>query len=204
MTDAKLRTVLAAAPAIALRTVVTRFVFERHRMRATSPAGAAKIGGRYNPAGIEALYTSFTRTAALAEFTQDYGDAEPIAVSCMLSLLISLDRVVDLTEPALLREFGNGRSRANGPTNPARGARRRTPGRRCKCRRHRWDHRLERAGGRRKKPGHLSGERCAQAGVRGRHLRTATRDYPLSITRAAFQPEAPITPPPGCVAAPHM
>ena len=26
----------------------------------------------------------------------------------------------------------------------------------------------------------------------------------LSITRAAFQPEAPMTPPPGCVAAPHM
>ena len=96
MTDAKLQTVLAAVPANALRAVVTRFVFERHRMRATSPAGSAKAGGRYNPAGIEALYTSFTRAAALAEFTRKYTDAEPIAASCMLSLLVSLDRVVDL------------------------------------------------------------------------------------------------------------
>jgi RES domain-containing protein len=118
MTDAKLRTVLAAAPAIALRTVVTRFVFERHRMRATSPAGAAKTGGRYNPAGIYALYTSFTRAAALAEFTQDYTDAEPIAAACMLSLLISLDRVVDLTEPALLRELETDEAAVTSPRIP--------------------------------------------------------------------------------------
>jgi len=106
MTDAKLRTVLAAAPSIPIRGVVTRFVFERRRMRATSPAGSAKTGGRYNPLGIEALYTSFTRAAALAEFTQDYLDADPIAASCMLSLLVSLDRVVDLTKPELLNELG--------------------------------------------------------------------------------------------------
>jgi RES domain-containing protein len=105
MTDAKLRTVLAAAPAIPVRTVVTRFVFERRRMRATSPAGSVKSGGRYNPAGIEALYASFTRAAALAEFTQNYTDSDPIAAACMLSLLVCLDRVVDLTEPALLTKL---------------------------------------------------------------------------------------------------
>ena len=102
MIDAKLRAVLAAAPSAPIRGVVTRFVFERRRMRATSPAGSAKTGGRYNPVGMEALYTSFARATALAEFTQDYLDADPIAVSCMLSLLVSLDRVVDLTSPALL------------------------------------------------------------------------------------------------------
>jgi RES domain-containing protein len=110
MTDAKFRAVLAAAPSAPIRGVVTRFVFERRRMRATSPAGSAKAGGRYNPAGIEALYTSFTRAAALAEFTQDYLDADPIEVSCMLSLLVSLDHVVDLTEPVLLNELETDRA----------------------------------------------------------------------------------------------
>jgi RES domain-containing protein len=110
MTDPTFKTILAAAPSLALRVVVTRFVLERRRMRATSPAGSAKTGGRYNPAGVEALYTSFTRPAALAEFTQKYTDADPIAASCMLSLLVSLDRVVDLTEPALLTELNTDRA----------------------------------------------------------------------------------------------
>ena len=118
MTDAKLRTVLAAAPAIALRTVVTRFVFERHRMRATSPAGSAKAGGRYNPAGIEALYASFTRSGALAEFTQKYREEDPIAASCMLSLLVSLDRVVDLTDAKLLRDMETDEAAVNGGRIP--------------------------------------------------------------------------------------
>lgn len=110
MTDPSLRAILTTAPLLALRTVVTRFVLERRRTRATSPAGSAKTGGRYNPAGVEALYTSFTRATALAEYTQKYSDADPIAASSMLSLLVSLDRVVDLTEPALLAELNTDRT----------------------------------------------------------------------------------------------
>ena len=110
MIDAKLRAVLAAAPSAPIRGVVTRFVFERRRMRATSPAGSAKTGGRYNPVGIEALYTSFARAAALAEFTQDYLDADPIEVCVHVELLVSLDRVVDLTEPNLLTQLETDRA----------------------------------------------------------------------------------------------
>jgi RES domain-containing protein len=114
MTDAKLQTVLAAAPSRAVRAVVTRFVFERRRMCATSPAGSAKCGGRYNPAGLEALYTSFRRVAALAEFTKNFDDAEPVAVACMVSLLVSLDHVVDLTDMALLEALGTDEAAVTG------------------------------------------------------------------------------------------
>jgi RES domain-containing protein len=97
VTDARLQAALVQAPFLSIRGVVTRFVFEKRRARATSPAGSAKIGGRFNPAGTEALYTSFSRATALAEFTQNYTDADPIAVASMLSLLVQLDRVIDLT-----------------------------------------------------------------------------------------------------------
>jgi RES domain-containing protein len=118
MTDAKLQTVLAAAPSRTIRAVVTRFVFEHRRMRATSPAGSAKCGGRYNPAGVEALYTSFRRVAALAEFTKNFSDAEPVAVACMVSLLVSLDRVVDLTDSALLEALGTDETAVTGMRIP--------------------------------------------------------------------------------------
>lgn len=106
--------VLAAAPFVSIRGVVARFVFEKRRSRATSPAGSAKAGGRYNAPGTEALYSSFSRATALAEFTQNYTDADPIAAASMLSLLVRLDRVIDLRDPSLLRALETDESALTG------------------------------------------------------------------------------------------
>jgi RES domain-containing protein len=114
MTDTQLRAVLAMAPFLSIRGVVTRFVFEKRRTRATSPAGSAKVGGRYNAPGTEALYTSFSRATALAEFAQNYTDADPIAAASMLSLLVQLNRVIDLSIPSLLQALETDESALTG------------------------------------------------------------------------------------------
>jgi hypothetical protein len=84
-----LRAVLHKAPLFSRKSVlVTRFVFEIYRQSAGSPVGALLNGGRYNSPGTQALYTSFGRATALAEFTQNFGDDQPIAVASMLNISI--------------------------------------------------------------------------------------------------------------------
>lgn len=104
---ATVRAVLRAAPFFRLsRQVVARFIFERYRPTPASPIGAKKTGGRYNPLGTQALYTSFTRTTALAEFTQFFEDSDPIEVAARLSIGVKLDRVLDLTTHQIMTDLG--------------------------------------------------------------------------------------------------
>jgi len=103
-----LKAVLQKVPPLSRKSVlVTRFVFEVYRLSAASPVGALVNGGRYNSPGTQALYTSFGRATALAEFTQNFGDDQPIAVASMLNISIfQLQRLVDLTDPHLTAALG--------------------------------------------------------------------------------------------------
>lgn len=104
--DDKLREVLSKAPLLRLSFVtLTRFVFERHRRTAGAPVGVARLGGRYNPARMPVLYTSFERSTALDEFVQMFDDSDPIAVASMVTLLFLGTRVLDLTDPGLLSQL---------------------------------------------------------------------------------------------------
>jgi RES domain-containing protein len=82
--------------------VVTRFVFERFRSTLTSTIGARLYGGRWNPKGVGALYASFERETALAEFTRGIALMQPIGTSIMGSIIVNVDRVADFTN-ALFR-----------------------------------------------------------------------------------------------------
>jgi len=69
--------------------------------------GASMRGGRYNAPGLPTLYTSFVRMTAMAEFLDNVAaeDREPIGVLSMFSLMVTLKRVLDLTNAAILSEL---------------------------------------------------------------------------------------------------
>ena len=66
------------------------------------PLGSYGHGGRYNEPGTNAIYTSFSRTCAFEEFTQNWLDDQPMSAVTMLSLYVRLQRVLDLTDNATL------------------------------------------------------------------------------------------------------
>lgn len=87
-------------------TVVTRFVFERYRQTMTSTVGARMFGGRWNPIGIGALYTSFERETALAEFTRGILSQQPLATAIMGNLIINVERAADFTNTRFCTALG--------------------------------------------------------------------------------------------------
>lgn len=113
--EAKLRAVLETAPPESFQGVVTRFVFEQYRTKAGSPEGARRFAGRYNPQGIAALYTSLRRNVALEEFTTLYDDSDPVGAAAMLSIIVRVERLLDLTRPALLKAIGSSYKELTGP-----------------------------------------------------------------------------------------
>lgn len=69
-----------------------RFNTPRWSYRPTSGAGAAKVGGRFNRPGVEALYLSRSVETASAEYQQD----EPLMPPGMLvTYRIALSEIVD-------------------------------------------------------------------------------------------------------------
>lgn len=98
--DKHLRAALKKAPLASFHGFVTRFLYEIYR-HAAMPNGAMSVGQRYNPRGVAAIYTSFSRACALAEFTQYFADDRPMSAASMLSLDVRLTRVLDLTDPAI-------------------------------------------------------------------------------------------------------
>lgn len=96
LTGSPLRAALETAPLVSFDGSVTRFLWERYRYKAM-PDGALQRGGRYNEPGTRAIYTSFSRTCAFLEFTDDRSDEEPLSAASMLSLYVRLRRVLDLT-----------------------------------------------------------------------------------------------------------
>lgn len=70
-----------------------RFNTPRWSYRPTSGAGAAKVGGRFNRPGLEALYLSRSVQTASAEYQQD----EPLMPpGTLVTYRIALSQVVDL------------------------------------------------------------------------------------------------------------
>jgi RES domain-containing protein len=80
----------------------TRFVAERHRRTALAAVGAVTRGGRFNPPGIAALYTSLQRVTALSEVTDLVSDDDPLVPYLMLTAEYEIDRVLDLTDVDVL------------------------------------------------------------------------------------------------------
>lgn len=69
-----------------------RFNTPRWSYRPTSGAGAAKVGGRFNRPGVEALYLSRSVETASAEYQQD----EPLMPpGTLVTCRIALSNVVD-------------------------------------------------------------------------------------------------------------
>lgn len=97
---------LDALPLLPVDRYVTRFIFDAHRGTALEVVGALRVGGRYNPPGTPALYTSLLRATALAEATQLFDDEDPIKPMVMLSVRVESDKIADLTQPGTLRALG--------------------------------------------------------------------------------------------------
>ncbi|NOX92312.1 MAG: RES domain-containing protein [Gammaproteobacteria bacterium] len=61
-----------------------------------SGAGAAKYGGRFNPVGTEALYTSLSDTGAIAEYQQGFSHRPQPTMLCAYD--VDCADIVDLTD----------------------------------------------------------------------------------------------------------
>ncbi|MBD5634515.1 MAG: RES family NAD+ phosphorylase [Candidatus Eremiobacteraeota bacterium] len=108
--EARVRQILASAPLLTIDRYVTRFVYAAHQTSALEAVGAFKEGGRYNPPGVSALYTSLQRQTALAEATQFFEDEDPIRPMLMMSIQLQPDPIVlDLTNLAILRSLDTDR-----------------------------------------------------------------------------------------------
>ena len=84
----------------------------RHMFNDYDPARANTRGARWNPAGVAAIYASLERQTALAE--ADYAiSSQPIrprASRSVYQIRVRLERVVDLTDRAMLVPLGVGAS----------------------------------------------------------------------------------------------
>ena len=70
----------------------------------TSGEGAARFGGRFNPKGVAALYTSLRLETAWLEAQQGFAfKAQPMT---MVAYAVDCADVADLTDPALRGEIG--------------------------------------------------------------------------------------------------
>jgi RES domain-containing protein len=108
--EAKINAVLQSLPLVRFNRYVTRFIFEAHRGAALDVAGALRVGGRYNPPGTPALYTSLRRVTALTEATQLFEDEDPVKPMVMLTVRVDSRKIADLTSPAALRALGTNRA----------------------------------------------------------------------------------------------
>ncbi len=100
-----LHAALAAIQPVRRSGYATRFVAERHRRTALATFGALARGGRFNPPGLGALYTSLQRATALSEVTDLISDDDPLVPYLMLTAEYEIDRVLDLTDGAVLRRL---------------------------------------------------------------------------------------------------
>jgi len=94
---------LQAAAVSAWKGTVYRHMFGSHK-----PARSNTGGARWNPPGLEAIYTSCERETALAE-AEYYISMQPLrpkAKRTLYTIRISLGNVIDLTGPRLLSQLG--------------------------------------------------------------------------------------------------
>jgi len=81
------------------------FVYRAHDPRwafnALSGDGAKRHGGRFNPQGVPALYTSLTQTVALAEYHQGFPHRPQPTTLCTYE--VDCSSILDLTDPGILK-----------------------------------------------------------------------------------------------------
>ncbi len=95
--------ILQAAGVSAWKGIVYRHMFGDHK-----PARSNTGGARWNPPGLEAIYTSCERETALAE-AEYYIALQPLrpkAKRTLYTIRITLRNVVDLTRPGILSQLG--------------------------------------------------------------------------------------------------
>lgn len=67
-----------------------------------SGAGAKQYGGRFNPVGVEALYTSLSETTALAEYHQSFPRRPQPTTLCAYD--VDCTDIIDLTDAATAKQ----------------------------------------------------------------------------------------------------
>jgi RES domain-containing protein len=95
--------ILQAAAVSAWQGTVYRHMFGSH-----GPARSNTEGARWNPPGLEAIYTSCERETALAEAEYYIGmqPLRPKAKRTIYTIRVSLGKVIDLSAPRLLSQLG--------------------------------------------------------------------------------------------------
>ena len=89
---------------LTFKGVVYRAHNPRWSFAPTSGEGAARFGGRCNPKGMPALYTSLRLETAWLEAQQGFAfKAQPMT---MVAYEVDCEDVADLTDPALRAELG--------------------------------------------------------------------------------------------------
>jgi RES domain-containing protein len=80
----------------------------RHMFGAYEPSRGNTGGARWNPPGLEAIYTSCERETALAEaeYAISLQPLKPKARRTLYTIRVSLTKVIDLAAPPLLSQLG--------------------------------------------------------------------------------------------------
>lgn len=94
---------LDAVPCVAIEGRFWRMLAPRWAHQPLSGAGAARLGGRWNEPGQEALYLSESHATAIAEYQQDL--SRP---GTLTAYDVRASAIVDLCEQVVLRALGVG------------------------------------------------------------------------------------------------
>ena len=80
----------------------------RHMFADNPPTRQNSLGARWNPPGVPAIYCSLERETAIAEgdFAVAVQSLRPTAKRTVYKLYVRLNKVLDLSQPAVLREVG--------------------------------------------------------------------------------------------------
>jgi RES domain-containing protein len=82
-----------------------RSVHRAHAARAFSGEGAARFPGRYNAAGVRAVYLADCAAGCALELLAAYAAPEAVATHVLFEVVVTA-RLVDLRDPRALRRYG--------------------------------------------------------------------------------------------------
>lgn len=97
-----------------MRLLAYRIALSRYSSRAFLGEGARKVGGRWNPRGIPAVYTSATLSLAALEFLAHLNSVEDAPELVSFRLEFDSKLVTELTLPENWRKLGLNSTRSLG------------------------------------------------------------------------------------------